>query len=478
MDGTPRPDAIAASLPGSDDTIVAVATAQGRSALAIIRLSGRRAFELARLIVAPWPEHPRRVTLSAIADRRSGTLLDRAIVTRYEAPHSFTGEDLVEITTHGGLLVPNTITAALIEQGARAATPGEFTRRAVLNAKLDIMQAEAVADLIDARSRRAQRIALAQLDGGLSRRIGELRNAVIEIEALLAYDIDFPEEDDGPIPTERIASATDDVLAGLSALRATASTGELVREGAVIVLAGAPNVGKSSLFNALLGQSRAIVTDIPGTTRDALEAVIDVGSWALRLIDTAGLRPTSDRVEQLGIEMSERYLDRAALVLACGDTIPAIDSVVSRVRERTHAPIVVVHTKADLGGTGEFERHLVTGCYQHLVSGAMLPALVVSAERGTGLDALTDLIVQMLSEQHADLSLDAPVLTRARHRRAVEEAQREVSQFRTAWMDDGLPALVAATHLRNAVIALEELIGTVGVEDVLDRVFSSFCVGK
>jgi tRNA modification GTPase len=476
MDVPSRPDRIAASLPGSDDTIVAVATAPGRAALAIIRLSGRRAFEIARTIVVPWPEHPRRVTVSVISDPRSAAPLDRALVTRYDAPHSFTGEDLVEITTHGGLLVPSTVTAALIEQGARAAMPGEFTRRAVLNAKLDVMQAEAVADLIDARSRRAQTIALAQLDGGLSRRIAELRHAAIEIEALLAYDIDFPEEDDGPIPVQRVAAATDAVLAGLTTLRATASTGELVREGAVIVLAGAPNVGKSSLFNALLGQSRAIVTDVPGTTRDALEAVIDVGSWALRLVDTAGLRPTSDRVEQLGIEMSERYLDRAAIVLACGDDISSFDSVIARVGERTGAPIIVVHTKADRGGTSRFERQLVTGCYQY--RNALLPAVIVSAERDTGLDALTDLIVRMLSEQHADVSLDAPVLTRARHRHAVEEARREVDRFRTAWMDDGLPAPVAATHLRNAVIALEELIGTIGVEDVLDRVFSSFCVGK
>jgi tRNA modification GTPase len=473
-----RPESIAASLPGSEDTIVAVATAQGRGALAVIRLSGPRAFEIARSIVASWPGVPRRVTLSAIEAPHSGTLLDHALVTRYDRPHSYTGEDTVELTTHGGILVPSTIIAALIERGARQAMPGEFTRRAVLNAKLDVMQAEAVADLIDARSRRGQAVALAQLDGGLSRRITELRSALIEIEALLAYDIDFPEEDDGPVPAERITQATDNVLRDLAALRATASTGELVREGAVVVFAGAPNVGKSSLFNALLGQSRAIVTDIPGTTRDALEAVIDAGSWALRLVDTAGLRDTSDRVEQMGIEMSARYLDRSAVVLACSDSEALVHPVVSFIRHRTKEPIIVVRTKADITGPDWLSSELVAGCYQSNEPQESLPAIAVSAESGSGLDALIALIVEILAAHHAELPLDEPVLTRARHQHAVDEATREVERFRSGWTDNSLPAPVAATHLRNAVVALEELIGVVGVDDVLDRVFSAFCVGK
>src|SRR5687767_8516044 len=343
------PDSIAASITGAADTIVALATPQGRSALAVVRVRGPRAFTIAGAMVHPWPDVPRRAILSNIENQDTGMLLDQALVIRYDGPHSYTGEDLVELMTHGGLLVPHTIIAALIECGARQATPGEFTRRAVLNGKLDITQAEAISDLIDARSRRAQGVALAQLDGGLSRRIAGLRTALIEIEALLAYDIDFPEEDDGPVPAERIGRATDRVLAELAGLRATASAGELIREGAVVVLAGAPNVGKSSLFNALLGQSRAIVTDIPGTTRDALEAVIDAGPWSLRLIDTAGLRETSDQVERLGIEMSERYIDGAAIVLACGDATSAIDAVVPRIRDRSIAPIIVVHTKIDRG---------------------------------------------------------------------------------------------------------------------------------
>ena len=188
------------ALPGGDDTIVALATAPGRAALAMIRLSGSRAHQIAQRIILPWPEGPRIVQLAAIVDPRSGKLLDRAIVVRYDAPQSYTGESLVEITSHGGAVVPSTIIGALIDLGARQALPGEFTRRAVLNGRLDVLQAEAIADLIDARSRRAQSVALAQMDGGLSRRISHLRDALIEIEALIAYDIDFPEEDDGPVP--------------------------------------------------------------------------------------------------------------------------------------------------------------------------------------------------------------------------------------------------------------------------------------
>ena len=467
------------ALPGGDDTIVALATAPGRAALAMIRLSGSRAHQIAQGIIRPWPEGPRIVQLAAIVDPRSGELLDRAIVVRYDAPQSYTGEPLVEITSHGGAVVPSTIIGALIVLGARQALPGEFTRRAVLNGRLDVLQAEAIADLIDARSRRAQSVALAQMDGGLSRRISHLRDALIGIEALIAYDIDFPEEDDGPVPEERILAACTEALAGLEALQATSSIGELVREGAVVVLAGAPNVGKSSLFNALLGQRRAIVTDLPGTTRDALEAVVDAGAWALRLVDTAGLRETSDRIERMGIEVSEHYLERAAVVLACGDSVDSLDAAIRRAAAMTPAPIIAVRTKADLG---DAMRNLVSLGYQSSpgmpASGGVVDAVAVSAERGAGLEALIERIVRTLTASVASAIVDAPLLTRARHRRAIDEAVCELAAFRSGWSSGELPAPVAATHLRAAVIALEELIGVVDVEDVLDRVFSSFCVGK
>jgi len=391
--------------------------------------------------------------------------LDQALVTLFPAPNSFTGEDTVEFSTHGGYLVPSTIVAALISSGARQALAGEFTRRAVLNGKLDVLQAEAIGDLIDASSHVMQRTALGQLDGGLSRRLVSLRGELIELEALLAYDVDFPEEDDGPIPRERIAQGATEILKSLGLLLETAPVGEVIREGAVVVIAGPPNVGKSSLFNALLGRSRAIVTEIPGTTRDALEAVIDSGKWPLRLVDTAGLRETEDRIERLGIEVSERYLASAHVVLVCAEDLSSLWETIALVSSHSRASIIPVRTKADLVSERDEHRFSRT-------------SISVSAETGTGLQDLLGTIDDALDSQHGETPPDVPLLTRARHRQAISSARSEVEQFLGAWCGEKLPATVASVHLRTAVCALEELIGVVDVEDVLDRVFSSFCVGK
>ena len=446
-----------------DDTIVAAATPNGRGALALIRLSGRDAFSIAAKHLHPLPSQPRVSQLCSVHD--GDELLDQALVTLFPGPNSFTGEDTVELSTHGGYLVPNSVIAALISSGARQALPGEFTRRAVLNSKLDILQAEAIGDLIDARSQAMRRTALGQLDGGLSRRLLQLRSNLIDLEALIVYDIDFPEEDDGPVSREKVERAAAKISESLKALLATAPTGELVREGAIVVIAGPPNAGKSSLFNALLGRSRAIVTELPGTTRDALEAVIDTGEWPLRLVDTAGLRDTEDRLERLGIEVSERYLADAHVVIACGETPAGLEKTVTLIAQTSHAPILPVHTKIDLVSQGD-------------ESPWPRSTLGVSAETGEGLLNLLEAINEVLRREHGELALDVPMLTRARHRHALSLACSELELFQQAWDENSLPATVASVHLRTAVLALEELIGTVEIEDVFDRVFSSFCVGK
>ncbi len=446
-----------------EDTITAVATPSGRGALALVRLSGPNAFSIVRKHVRALPTKPRAAQLLAVYEGEE--VLDQALVTVFPGPDSFTGDDTVEFSTHGGYLVPSSLVAALISSGARQAQPGEFTRRAVLNGKLDILQAEAIGDLIDARSLAMKRAALGQLDGGLSRRLLLLRDNLIELEALIVYDIDFPEEDDGPVAREKVEKSAMEIVASLKALLATAPTGELIREGAIVVIAGPPNAGKSSLFNALLGRSRAIVTEIPGTTRDALEAVIDSGKWPLRLVDTAGLRETDDRLERLGIEVSERYLADAHVILACAETSESLEHTVKLVARTTSAPILPVRTKADLvTTTDKVLRHQA--------------GIVVSAETGSGLQELLDAIDEVLRTQHGEILPDLPILTTARHRRVLTVACSEIEQFYRAWREKNFPATVAAVHLRTAVSELEELIGTVEVEDVLDRVFSSFCVGK
>jgi tRNA modification GTPase len=455
--------ALDASALGDGRTIAAIATAPGRGALAIVRLSGPDVSTIAERLLQPVPPAARQATRARVVDPKDGSQLDDVIVTRFVAPASFTGEDLLEITTHGGYRAPMSVLAAAIGAGARQAEPGEFTRRAVLNGKLDLLQAEAIGDLVEARSGAAQRLALHQLDGGLSERVLALRQRILQVEALLAYEIDFPEEDDGPISRERVTLAARAVLDDVRALLDTADLGSMIHAGALVVFAGAPNVGKSSLFNALLGEARAIVTEIPGTTRDAIEAIFDRPRWPLRLVDTAGLRDTTDTLEQLGIETSARYLARAALVLACGESAGEIDAVTRDVRTHTEAPVLGVLTKVDLVA----QRSQLDG------------AVSVSARSGEGLGTLLDTIDARLAAEHGALPDDnVPGLTRTRHRIAAATAVGELEAFDEALTTNALPMSIAAIHVRHAADALGELIGVVHTDDILDVVFRQFCVGK
>jgi tRNA modification GTPase len=452
------------AFPGADDTIAAIATAPGRGAIAVIRLSGREAINVAGRVVPGLVTRAARVAhLASVHDPNAGMRLDEALVTVFPGPHSYTGEDVVELSVHGGAVVPSLVLTALIAAGARQALPGEFTRRAVMNGRMDLLQAEAVGDLIDARSRMAHRVALRQLEGGLSQRAGELRTAILELEALMAYDIDFPEEDEGSVDRHRVASALTRTLGALDELLATGDTGEMIREGALVVIGGAPNAGKSSLFNALVGRDRAIVTNIAGTTRDAIEAVIEVRQWPVRLVDTAGLRESTDTVERLGIEISERYLGEADIVLLCAEDSETLETLVGRCGLITSAPLIPVITKADL---------------RRVPASFTTEVLRVSAVSGEGLDLLTSRLSSHLSERFGARASEAPLLTRARHRDAVTAARAELSAFHEAWLKGDPPTSVAAVHLHEAAHHLAELIGSIDVDDVLGRVFSTFCVGK
>jgi tRNA modification GTPase len=328
----------------------------------------------------------------------------------------------------------------------------------LLNGKLDLLQAEAVGDLIDATAPAQGRAALQQLEGGLSRRLHTLREGLLELLALLAYEIDFPEEDEGPVSSELIRVRLERITTDARHLLATAPAGERLREGALVVLAGRPNAGKSSLFNALLGTNRALVTEIPGTTRDTIEAASEVVGWPVRLADTAGLREAGERLEQLGIEVSRRYVAAADLLLLC---VEAGRMLAPEERELlAERPSLLVRTKADLVPIAERESE---------------DGIPVSIVTGEGLDRLRQAMAERLFSGGGGYAELSPLLTRERHRVALAAA---AGALEAARLELGRDVVLVAHQLRHAVAALEELIGVVHPDEVLGRVFERFCVGK
>jgi tRNA modification GTPase len=437
------------------DPIAALATPPGRSALAVVRVSGRGALEVAARVVEGFrADRPRVATLATF--HRAGEPIDRGLYTVFPGPHSYTGEDLVELSCHGGQVAPARLLAALHAAGARPAAPGEFTRRALLNGKLDLVQAEAVGELIDAVAPAQARAALRRLDGGLSRRIAELRESLVEVQALLSYAIDFPGEDDGPVPPERIGTAVEDARSRIVRLLASAPSADRMRQGALLVLAGRPNAGKSSLFNALLGTERTLVTEVPGTTRDAVEAHTDFLGWPVRLVDTAGLAESDDRIERMGIEVSRRYLSAADLVLLCAEAGRALGPDESALA--AERPSLVVRTKRDLA------------------DGAA-DGLAVSSVTGEGMEDLRRAAAERVFGDRIALGDLEPTVGSERHRDALSRAAAALEAAAEHLVPDGDPVLVSH-HVREATLALDELVGVVDVEEVLGRVFATFCVGK
>ncbi|MYG81803.1 MAG: tRNA uridine-5-carboxymethylaminomethyl(34) synthesis GTPase MnmE [Gemmatimonadetes bacterium] len=468
MEGSRAPAGPARAQAALLDTIVALATPPGVGAVALVRISGPEARAVAGALIgggaggtmAGWAT--RTGQLRTLRHPHGGEVLDRALVTLFRGPGSYTGEDVVEISTHGGHAIPATVVDACVAAGARHARPGEFTQRAYLNGKLDLTQAEAVADLVAASSPKARTVALHQLERGLGARIAELRGQVIGLSALLVQHIDFPEEDDAPVPLEQISAEAARVAGQIGRLLDTAPAGELLREGAVTVLAGRPNSGKSSLFNALVGTERAIVTEEAGTTRDAIEAVVSVGGFPFRLVDTAGLRSRAERVERLGIEIAHRYLAGADVVLYCREAGAAMGVEESEFVNSLAPPVVLVRTKWDLAGAGD----------------APEPGEVaVSAKTGDGLGPLKEWLQGLIFRDVVESRDEVPVVTRRRQAVLLRDARNEIAAFSEA-LAAGIPSEVASAHLKSVESALEEILGVIAPDEVLDRVFEDFCIGK
>ena len=453
------------------ETIAALATPPGEGALAVIRMSGPGALVVADMVFraanSPSAMEERKVAFGRIIDSH-GEVIDEVLLTVVRNPRSYTGEDLVEISGHGGSLVASRVLAAVLEAGARMARPGEFTERAFLNGKLDLTQAEAVMDLISAGTPRAARSAAAQLEGRLGQEIQALRGELLECVAHLEAFIDFPEEGIDPESGVALRRRMEKILESLTNLLATADEGRLLREGITLALCGAPNAGKSSLLNRLLGAERAIVNEAPGTTRDTIEEKASLGGYPFRVIDTAGLRETVDAVEQEGVRRARQAAEQADLRLHLVDASLLSDAAT------IPAPLfddeILVYNKRDL-----------------LADRATLPAgIVISCRTGEGIDRLIQTIISKVTGHskeeegekgvHGETVQDGAAIN-ARHQDCLKRASLSLG----AAMDllgAGDPPELVAVELRSALGAVGEVVGEAGTEEILGKIFSSFCIGK
>jgi len=446
------------------DTIVAAATPAGESALAIVRLSGGAVRALSDAVSYHGCPEARKALYGAYK-AIDGHVVDHCVFVRYEAGASYTGDDLLELSCHGNPIIVRQIVDDLLARGCRAAEPGEFTRRAFLNGKMDLTQAEAVQDLIGARSEAALEAARRQLDGSVGKAVQSLLDRLLEVIAHLEAYIDFPEEDlpkeDEEGPMAQLIALQNDA----ANMIATEPTSAMLHEGYLTVIAGAPNAGKSRLLNALLGRERAIVSDAPGTTRDYLEERLVIGRHLVRIVDTAGLREINAGIERLGIEKSLEQIRRAELVLYVVDQAAGAPPPPFR-GELLHAgaDVLVVENKCDLSqlGTWIFE------------PGAS--RVRVSAATGAGLEELRKAIVRVIESRSPALVRDE-VIVSARHAAALRNMSAAIGRALDRLRDDE-PAELAASELREALAALEEIVGKIDNERVLDRIFSTFCIGK
>ncbi len=435
------------------DTIVAIATAPGRSGIGVVRLSGPDAERIAGVLTGRTRFEPRHATFARFATT------DHVVVTLFTGPHSYTGETVAEISAHGSPVVLSAIVRAAVDAGAGMAEPGEFTLRAFLNNKIDLIQAEAVADLIEAVTPLQARAAFDQLEGTLTKTIGEIEGELFDVIARLEASLDFPDEGYHFVAPTEARTSLAGLIAQIDSLLAQASRGRLIREGAQVAIVGAPNVGKSSLFNRLLNTNRAIVTAIPGTTRDLLTERADIGGLSLSLVDTAGVRDTVDVVEHEGVSRARATLRVADLVIVVLDRSRPLSSddrelLVTTARQRR----VVVRNKSDLDPAP-----------------AAPDALDLSAKTGEGIEQLIEAIAANLNA--SEPLRDSPQITNMRHIALLERARISIARAATA-LEGEVPEEFPLIDLQEAAHALQEITGQRTSDDLLHHIFERFCIGK
>ena len=447
----------------NSDTICAIATAEG-GALGIVRISGSESFRLVQGVSPDVPEHPcaGRFRLCRIMD--GDALLDEAIVSFFRAPHSYTGEDVVEVSCHGSSYILERLIQLLVDGGARIASPGEFTQRAFTNGRLDLSQAEAVADLISAQSRAAHDVAINQLRGGFSSQLYQLRERLLKLTSLLELELDFSDHDDLQFADRsELLVLADTIDSHLLSLADSFQAGQAIRQGIPVVLVGETNVGKSTLLNRLLGEERAIVSDIHGTTRDTIEEKLSLHGVQFRFIDTAGLRSTDDPVEQCGIERTHDALQRARVIVWITDQRPSNSQINEMLQLADTTPLITVQNKADLLSPAEQEPWTC-------------PMLFISARKGIGISELKEQVFR--AARIPDLDAMPVVVTSVRHYDALLRAQADLQRAIRA-LQGGLSADLVSEDLRAVLHTLGEITGgEITSSETLAHIFQHFCVGK
>lgn len=460
-----------------EDTIAAISTPEGKGGIAIIRISGHKALTALERFFTMTDETktvsnmtPHRLYRGRLIDPMSKRLIDNVLCVFMKSPHSYTGEDVVEIHSHGGYLVPRRILDTLFKNGVRPANPGEFTLRAFMNGKIDLVQAEAVVDVVNAQTDESLRQAEFQLEGALSKRINRLKEHILDILAEIEAQIDFPEDEIDAIKKEHMSSCIELIINELERLIGTYEEGKIVKDGVCTAILGKPNVGKSSLLNQLIMRDRAIVSPFPGTTRDFIEESIVVKGIPLRLVDTAGLRASADQIESVGIELTKKKANEAEFIIAVFDGSTELDrddlEIISSLRGDK---AVLVINKIDIPQKLSQEQ-----IHKYLPNHEIART---SAKEGVGIDDLKALIFQKLTGRKDKIEASEFILSELRHKIAIEKATEGLHSFKEA-LSKGDSTEFLAVDLRYALHALGEITGEVTTEDMLGKIFSKFCIGK
>ncbi|MTK12744.1 MAG: tRNA uridine-5-carboxymethylaminomethyl(34) synthesis GTPase MnmE [Clostridiaceae bacterium] len=455
------------------DTIAAIATVLGEGGISIIRVSGSKALDIVAGIFKGKREKglesikPYTMRYGFIIEKETGDTLDEVLVSYMKAPRSFTAEDTVEINCHGGVIPTQKILEEVIKNGARLAEPGEFTKRAFLNGRIDLSQAEAVIDIIRAKTELSMKSAVQQSNGRVSREINNIRGKLLEIIAHIEATVDYPEEDLEEMTADKVTYDLTSVLNKIKEILSTADEGKIIREGLNTVIVGKPNVGKSSLLNSLLMEKRAIVTDVPGTTRDVIEEYINIDGVPVKIIDTAGIRETEDVVEKIGVEKSKEKINEADLIILMLDLSRDLDEedkeIIEYIKDKKY---IILLNKSDLDG--KINRESISNLNSKYI-------IETSAKTGRGLDRLKECIRELFFK--GEVKSKDILITSTRHKEALIKAKENCIQAIDA-LENTLAIDLASIDIRNAWSSLGEITGDTLDEDIIDKIFTEFCLGK